>query len=116
MSLYRISFKAFEEEKKGRRSGGRKGGRALEEGALGDSEQGQEGKEGRGQRETEWEGALLTKLFLHFGRWMGPTEEENRRKECFQECRGDYKGFAFPSLHGGIELSVGSRFYSTCGT
>ena len=95
LSLYRISFKAFEEEKG-------KGGRALEEGALGDSEQGQEGKEGRGQRETEWEGALLTKLFLHFGRWMGLTEEENRRKECFQECRGDYKGFAFPVLTVGL--------------
>ena len=65
------------------------------------------GKRGGGQRETEWEGALLTKLFLHFGRWMGLTEEENRRKECFQECQGDYKGFAFPLPHGGFELSVG---------
>ena len=37
------------------------------------------GKRGGGQRETEWEGALLTKLFLHFGRWMGPTEEEENR-------------------------------------
>ena len=90
MSLYRISFKAFEEGK--RRRGGREKGRALEEGALGDSEQGQEGKEGR----PKGDGALLTKLFLHFGRWMGLTGEENRRKECFQECRGDYKGFAFP--------------------
>ena len=61
------------------------------------------GKREEGQRETaEWEGALLTKLFLHFGRWMGPTEEENRRKECFQECRGDYKGFAFPLFARGV--------------
>ena len=60
---------------------------------------GRKGKRGRAKgRRTEWEGALLTKLFLHFGRWMGLTEEENRRKECFQECRGDYKGFAFPLL------------------
>ena len=114
MSLYRISFKAFEEGK--RRRGGREKGRALEEGALGDSEQGQEGKEGRAKgRRRERELCLQNSSSTLEDGWA----LQGRRiegKSAFRNVEAITRDLPSPSSHGGFELSAGFWLSSTFGS
>ena len=118
LSLYRISFKAFEEEK-GEEEQRQAVGRALEEGALGDSEQGQEGKEGEGQRETDgvgWRELCLQNSSSTLEDGWALQRRRIEGRSAFRNVEAITRDLPSPSPHGGSELSVGFRFSSTCGS